>query len=71
MHEDYDIRQEQLNKASIMSSKSFLEQLLNMFRAHVVSFALIHETTYLFEDDYRHCSCKAQVRSSSPPCWIS
>ena len=36
MHEDYDIRQEQLNKASIMSSKSFLEKLLDMFKAHVV-----------------------------------
>ena len=36
MHDDYDIRQEQLNKASIMSSKSFLEKLLEMFKTHVV-----------------------------------
>ena len=37
MHEDYDLRQEQLNKASIMSSKKFLENLLEMFKTHVVS----------------------------------
>lgn len=36
MHDDYDIRQEQLNKASIMSSKSFLQSLLDMFKNHVV-----------------------------------
>ena len=40
MHDDYDLRQEQLNKASIMSSKAFLENLLEMFNAHVVS--LLH-----------------------------
>ena len=36
MHDDYDLRQEQLNKASIMSSKKFLESLMEMFRKHVV-----------------------------------
>ena len=36
MHDDYDIRQEQLNKSSIMSSKKFLESLLDMFKSHVV-----------------------------------
>ncbi|ELU18389.1 hypothetical protein CAPTEDRAFT_227625 [Capitella teleta] len=36
MHDDYDIRQEQMNKASIMSSKKFLESLLDMFRDHVL-----------------------------------
>ena len=37
MHDDYDLRQEQLNKASIMSSKKFLENLLDIFKVHVVS----------------------------------
>lgn len=37
MHDDYDLRQEQLNKASLMSSNKFLENLLEMFTNHVVS----------------------------------
>ena len=39
MHDDYDLRQEQLNKASILSTKKFLEGLLEMFNTHVVSLA--------------------------------
>ncbi|XP_013389487.1 dnaJ homolog subfamily C member 13, partial [Lingula anatina] len=35
MHDDYDLRQEQLNKASLMSSKSFMQNLLNLFKNHV------------------------------------
>uniref|UniRef100_A0A4W4F3A4 J domain-containing protein n=1 Tax=Electrophorus electricus TaxID=8005 RepID=A0A4W4F3A4_ELEEL len=31
MHDDYDLRQEQLNKASLLSSKKFLENLLEKF----------------------------------------
>lgn len=34
---DHDLKQEQLNKSSILSSKSFLETLLNMWTMHVVS----------------------------------
>ena len=36
MHDDYDLRQEQLNKASLMSSKKFLENLLEKFVSNVV-----------------------------------
>ncbi|KAI0215551.1 DnaJ-like subfamily C member 13 [Lamellibrachia satsuma] len=36
MHDNYDLRQEQLNKASIMSSKTFLASLLDMFKMHVL-----------------------------------
>ncbi|GAB1606314.1 dnaJ homolog subfamily C member 13-like isoform X2 [Argonauta hians] len=36
MHDDYDIRQEQMNKYSLMSSRKFLESLLEMFNYHVV-----------------------------------
>jgi len=36
MHDDYDLRQEQLNKSSILSTKKFLEGLLEMFNTHVV-----------------------------------
>ncbi|XP_064647249.1 dnaJ homolog subfamily C member 13-like isoform X1 [Lineus longissimus] len=36
MHDDYDLRREQMNKASLMSSKKFLENLLDMFKNHVV-----------------------------------
>lgn len=36
MHDDYDLRQEQLNKTSLLSSKRFLQTLLEMFNEHVV-----------------------------------
>lgn len=38
MHADYDLRQEQLNKSSLLSSKKFLEGLLDMWTEHVVGF---------------------------------
>lgn len=38
MHDDYDLRQEQLNKASLLSSKKFLENLLEKFITNVVNF---------------------------------
>ncbi len=38
MHDDYDLRQEQLNKASLLSSKKFLENLLEKFITNVVRF---------------------------------
>lgn len=36
MHDDWDLRQEQLNKTSLLSSKRFLQTLLEMFNEHVV-----------------------------------
>lgn len=36
MHDEYDLRQEQLNKYSLLSSKKFLEALLDTFKDHVV-----------------------------------
>ena len=41
MHDDYDLRQEQLNKASLMQSKKFLEGVLDVFTTHVVCEKLI------------------------------
>lgn len=38
MHDDCDLRQEQLNKSSLLSSTKFLESLLEMWIGHVVSF---------------------------------
>ena len=38
MHSDYDLKQEQLNKASLLSSKKFLAGLMEIFKVHVVSF---------------------------------
>ncbi|XP_038048790.1 dnaJ homolog subfamily C member 13-like isoform X3 [Patiria miniata] len=35
MHDDYDLRQEQLNKSSLLSSKKFLSSLLELFNLHV------------------------------------
>ena len=36
MHEDYDLKQEQLNKSSLLSSERFLDGLLDMWTTHVV-----------------------------------
>ncbi|XP_041474110.1 dnaJ homolog subfamily C member 13-like isoform X1 [Lytechinus variegatus] len=36
MHDDYELRTEQLNKSSLLSSKSFLENLLELFSQHVL-----------------------------------
>ncbi|CAH0774017.1 unnamed protein product [Bemisia tabaci] len=35
MHDDCDLRQEQLNKSSLLSTQKFLEQLLDMWMHHV------------------------------------
>ncbi|XP_053672781.1 dnaJ homolog subfamily C member 13 [Anopheles nili] len=35
MHSDYDLKQEQLNKSSLLHTKAFLEQLLDMWSKHV------------------------------------
>lgn len=37
MHRDSDIRQEQLNKSSLLATPSFLESLLDMWVEHIVS----------------------------------
>lgn len=37
MHDDYDLRQEQLNKSSLLQTTAFLESLLNMWTTHIVS----------------------------------
>lgn len=36
MHDNYSLRQEQLNKSSLLFSKSFLEDLLGLFNEHVM-----------------------------------
>ncbi len=45
MNADYDLKQEQLNKSSLISSKNFLEKLLDMWTKHVVSLT---ENFFLF-----------------------
>lgn len=37
MHDNYDLRREQLNKSSLLSSRQFLELLVEPFKTHVVS----------------------------------
>ncbi|ESP01914.1 hypothetical protein LOTGIDRAFT_238096, partial [Lottia gigantea] len=36
MHDDYDLRQEQMNKTSLLSSRKFLQEILEVFHSHVV-----------------------------------
>lgn len=42
MHDNYDLRQEQLNKASLLSTKKFLEVLLSRFVDNAVSLSNAH-----------------------------
>lgn len=35
MHDEYDLRQEQLNKASLLASQGFLENLLDVLKSHI------------------------------------
>ena len=42
MHDNYDLRQEQMNKSSLLSSKKFLATLLEIFTTHVVSSLYEH-----------------------------
>ncbi|KAF5295196.1 hypothetical protein FQA39_LY13201 [Lamprigera yunnana] len=35
MHDDFDLRQEQLNKSSLLQTKTFLESLLSMWVTHI------------------------------------
>lgn len=39
MHDDYELYQEQLNKSSLLSSKKFLSNLIDIFEQYVVSAA--------------------------------
>ena len=36
MHDNFDLRQEQMNKTSLLSNRQFLELLLDPFKTHVV-----------------------------------
>ena len=41
MHDNFDLRQEQMNKRSLLSSKGFLELLLEPLKQHVVGHVII------------------------------
>lgn len=47
MHRDSDIRQEQLNKSSLLATSSFLESLLDMWVEHIVSIKKIQNSNTL------------------------
>lgn len=51
MHDDYDLRQEQLNKSSLLQTKPFLESLLNMWTTNIVNnmnFIICMYNFYIF-----------------------
>ena len=50
MHEDYDLRQEQYNKQSLLSSERFLDGLLDMWTTHVVRRTFIDFTGKSFSE---------------------
>lgn len=48
MHDEYDLRQEQLNKSSLLQTKSFLESLLNMWTTHIVCIKTFDVITAIY-----------------------
>lgn len=42
MHENFDLRQEQMNKRSLLSSSSFVEMVLGPLKSHVVGHMMSH-----------------------------
>ncbi len=48
MHDNFDIRQEQMNKRSLLASTSFLELLLEPLKLHVVRCGFYIEEAYMY-----------------------
>lgn len=75
MHDNCDLRQEQLNKSSLLSSNKFLESLLEMWMNHVVSTTFITDC----ESNYIAVNCNITLLFrftelepwSYRQCWIS
>ena len=63
MHDDYDLRQEQLNKMSLLSSRKFLETLLEMFNEHVVSMVHLN-MTMIHEEEFEDTKGVIRIRIS-------
>ena len=64
MHSDYDLKQEQLNKSSLLSSKKFLEGLMDIFTLHVVSILLFiskSKTNFFIQFSFKKTRKKAQA----------
>ena len=60
MHDNFDLRQEQMNKSSLLSSKAFLENnLLDALKDHIVSDHLFARTYPL-----THLSCPLQQKGT-------
>jgi hypothetical protein len=53
MHEDYDLKQEQLNKSSLLSSERFLDGLLDMWTTHVVRKIMRTKIEMIFSGLFR------------------
>ena len=47
MHDNYDLRLEQMNKSSLLSSRKFLGTLLDIFTTHVVSNLFVLKTYFM------------------------
>lgn len=65
MHDNFDLKQEQLNKSSLLSSKSFLETLLKELETHIVSqflwpLVICFESIFLLPPATEHWSSSHQ-----------
>ena len=52
MHDNFDLKQEQLNKSSLLSSKKFVEMLIELLRRHIVSRLLFGHAPFM--SDHTH-----------------
>ena len=41
MHDNFDLKQEQLNKSSLLSSRAFIDNLLEVLRSHIVCCTIV------------------------------
>ena len=55
MHDNFDLKQEQLNKSSLLSSKKFVEMLIDLLRQHIVRNTIImHNIILVLTADHAH-----------------
>ena len=48
MHDNFDLRLEQMNKSSLLSNKKFIEGLLDILQSHVVCVDHVILCVYVF-----------------------
>ncbi len=66
MHDNFDLKQEQLNKSSLLSSKKFVEMLIELLRKNIVSRLLFCHALFMFD----HTHLVTRYGGLSDQCFI-